>query len=240
MVYQTMYRIAPQSIGTDKRITIGAEKLGRAIPMKGDNTRANMKSLIAKGALIQESDHGPHGATYRVLSMASLLANWRAIGATHVIKNRRSIAIVDIDGTPKLGTPTLAVAGNSGVPNLGLPESQSGGTLSGGSNKKELNTEEQEPSSSFELVRDAFRRYSLAADDDAVRSLVSRCRSADANASEAEIAHFVLVKMEQLRSSGRVGNWVGMLITSVPRYFEPPASDLRLLRGNQISAHRRP
>jgi hypothetical protein len=44
------------------------------------------------------------------------------------------------------------------------------------------------------------------------------------------LAYFIGLKVNQLKNSRTIDNWVGMLIASIPAYFEDPASELHRYR----------
>jgi len=56
-------------------------------------------------------------------------------------------------------------------------------------------------------------------DDDAVHRLLAGCRAAAADASDEEIAHFVLAQGARFRRMRTVENLMGLLITQVPKCF---------------------
>jgi hypothetical protein len=69
----------------------------------------------------------------------------------------------------------------------------------------------------------------------AAEKLIWRCQSADANATEEEIRHFLKIRVAALRRRG-LGltlppDWQETLITSVAQYFQPPAFELQRYRA---------
>ena len=167
-----------------------------------------------------------------------------AAGLTHVLRTKGSLFVDPQTGLPLTGIP---VSSTPSVPDTGAPKPKSGvpGTDKTGipepatpiRNKnlpKEALRQEPRPSSSFLSERTA--QLGVLLDDDAVRQLQHRCRLADAEATNSEIAHFAEVKINQLRRSGRVDNWVGLLISSVPEYFKQPATELMRYRKAHAAA----
>jgi hypothetical protein len=69
----------------------------------------------------------------------------------------------------------------------------------------------------------------------AAEKLIWRCQSADANANEEEIRHFLRKGVTALRRRGLTPtpNWQETLITSVAQYFEPPAFELERCRAER-------
>lgn len=69
------------------------------------------------------------------------------------------------------------------------------------------------------IVGKHFRLLAYAADDRAADLLVAKVRSIDANATAAEITHFLDVKARQASTARGITNLVGFLIWSVPQCF---------------------
>jgi hypothetical protein len=70
----------------------------------------------------------------------------------------------------------------------------------------------------------------------AAEKLIWRCQSADPNATEEEIRHFLKISVAALRSRGfgltLPPDWQESLMASVAQYFQPPAFELQRYRAS--------
>jgi hypothetical protein len=238
-VYSALWAAAQPHMDECRRITIGYRTLSDACGLTVNNCKANLQSLIRKLAIEEAASHThSQGTTYLIYSYPVILRRRREAGMTHVIKTKGVIFVDHETGIPVPGVP-----GNSTrIPTAGTPEIQTGTPVPNVSGvpvsgtpirNKEVTEEmrrEKRSSSAFPLVVQAAREHGTTLDDDAVRRIVLRCQAFDEAATEEEVAHFLSVKLTQLRSSRSVGNLVGLLIKAVPEYFAPPATELQDFR----------
>jgi hypothetical protein len=70
-------------------------------------------------------------------------------------------------------------------------------------------------------------------DDDAYHQILSACRKLDPAATDQEIAVMTNLKIFQLKKKRDIQNLPGLLITAVPKLFEPPATELNRYRAQQ-------
>jgi len=198
--------------------------------MKDDNVRANINDLRRIGALIQETPPGPDGARYLVRGMDTLLDYWRRSNATHVLKNRKAVQIVDSSGkpvftagVPNVGVSKAAVRSNSGVPRLDSPVMQSRGTQTGGSYKEKESIVERTTSAASvfsaepELV-EALNKATGKSDDDAVRQILEGCRAVAPDVTTEELVQ--LIDDQAARIPASISNPTGFLIRFLPKRCE--------------------
>jgi len=79
---------------------------------------------------------------------------------------------------------------------------------------------ERSPGRSSPAVARALEEVTGHCDDDAVHRILAGCRTAAADASDEEIAHFVLAQGARFRRMHHVENLMGLLITQVPKCFQ--------------------
>ena len=143
-------------------------------------------------------------------------------GTVPVFNTVPETGTVPFSGTvPETGTDPVLKTGTVSVPDSGTPL----GSI--------RNIEEITSSSSVAAVSHAARKYGIVLDDDAARKLVRRCRAGREDATDDELSYFTELKINQLKTSRTVENWVGMLIASVPVYFEGRATELHRYRAEK-------
>ena len=233
LIYEVLWR---NSAGNDqtRTIQIGYDRLGSLANVNWKTAKSCLKTLEEKLAIEvigAENSNERTGRTYRVYSFTAILERRRKAGMEWVEKGRgvKFIAagtvpvfttvpflttVVASHTVPETGTESVLKSGTVSVPETGIPL---------GSNR---NIEKITSSSSVAAVNTAARKYGIVLDDDAARKLVRRCRSGREDVTDDELAYFTELKVNQLKSSRTIENWVGMLIASVPVYFEGPATEL--------------
>lgn len=249
-VYATLWTLGQPERDDRRRVTIGYRTLSDACGLTVNNCKANLQALVRKLAIEPVAAHtSTVGTTYIVYSYPGILRRRRQAGMTHVIKTKGVVFVNPETGVPVSGTPVstnpLYEAGTPERP-AGTPASESSGVpdsvpLIRNQELREetIKIEELPASSSFPLVVTAGATAGIPLDDDAARRIVLRSRAFDEHCTEAEVAHFVRVKADQLRNSRTVGNVVGLLIKAVPQYFMPPATELASFRQRLAQATER-
>ena len=240
LVYEVLWRNAVGN-ETERTIQIGYDRLAKLANVNWKTAKACLKGLEEKLAietLAAENSNERTGKTYRVHSFTIILERRRNAGMDWVEKGRgvrfvesgtvpvfNTVPVLDtvpVSGTvSKSGTETVSESGTETVPVFN--------TLLGSIR----NIEEITSSSSLAAIQDVTRKVGIVLDDDAARKLVRRCRAVRPDATECEIARFTELKINQLRKSRSVENWVGMLIAAVPVYFEGEAPELQAWRGHK-------
>lgn len=194
--------------------------------MAHSTCQAALKSLQEKLAIKCEGQIATHadGKTYLVFSYREILEFRRSVGLTHYVKATKGVKLVGVPngGVPDFGQRTESQ--RTGITGFGVSDF-------GAHPNRETSVETVgEPSSTVSVIVDAFNREGLSIDDAGARDLLAACRALDRAATAAEAAHFVGVKLEQIRSRRDIANRQGLVLSAVPRYFEPPATELRLVR----------
>jgi hypothetical protein len=239
LIYEVLWRNA---IGDDqtRTIQIGYDRLGALANVNWKTAKSCLKALGEKLAIEvigAENSNERTGKTYRVHSFTAILERRRRAGMEWVEKGRgvrfiaRTVPLsntVPVFGTvpssrtvPETGPVSVLKSGTASVPEFSTPL----GNI--------RNIEEISSSSYVLAVSSATQKYGIVLDDDAARKLVRRCHSVREDVSEDEIAYFTELKINQLKNSRTVENWVGMLIASVPVYFEGRATELHRYRAQK-------
>ena len=228
-----------------KRITIGYRTLSEKCRLTVNNCKANLRSLHQKLAIEPiAAPSNSQATTYLVYDFAEIMRRRESAGLTHVIRSKGSAFVNPETGEPLTGMPFSAIPR---TPVAGAPVQQSGtpgtditGVPDSGTpiRNKNLHKEcqEKESSSSVAVISATVAQLGILLDDDAVSRLTQRCRDRDPAATHEEIAHFLEVKVHQLKRSRTIGNWVGLLIASVPEFFQPPATELARYRQGKATA----
>jgi hypothetical protein len=233
-LYAVMHRLASPSADGHSRITIGTRSLAKLASTAHSTCQANLRSLQAKLSIEcagQQSDKQTDGQTWIVFGYVEILNRRREAGMTHVERCKGAVRFVP-QGVPNLPVPELGVpeleisrsgTGSSGIPSLGTPV------------RKLLkeSTKEIELTSSSE--RDVVSQRALLAgcvlDAAAAGRILDGCRAIDPQATAEEIAALVALKIGENHRNPNVRSRVGLLIKSVPKYFDPPATFVRELRN---------
>jgi hypothetical protein len=231
IIYEVLWRNA---VGdqTSRTIQIGYDRLATLASVNWKTAQSCLKSLEQKLAIeviSPEDSNRRVGKTYRIYCFTTILERRRAAGMEWVEKGRgvrfipgtvvESGTVPESTTVPETGMDTPPETGTDTVPDSGTPLG------------KTIRKKEEETSSSAIVQRTA--KLGIVLDDDAGRKLLRRCQAADPQATEEEVAHFTEVKVLQLKRSPRIDNWVGMLIASVPLYFQAPATELARYREDR-------
>jgi hypothetical protein len=197
-------------------VTIGYDKLAALVRTSKRTVQRLGQSLQRKLAIevLQPENCGiRQGKTYRVYGTAEVLRRRMEAGYLWSLSNRSAVELVKMTS---LNPPATAAS---------------------------LATEQPPRSadSANEVTLPAPLPTTLAKirtflnGDAAAQELIARCRSADPQATDEEILYFLELRVAQLRQRPPVGNWMELLLTSVPRYFQPPVFELERYRAE----HRR-
>jgi hypothetical protein len=234
-VYASLWAAGQPHNEDCRRITIGYRALSDACGLTVNNCKANLQSLRKKLAIEEWSAATRKEATtYLVYGYQAILRRRRQVGMTHVIKTKGVIFVNSATGIPVSGTPLSSW----GVPVPGAPDikpgipvsDKSGIPVPGALIRNKNSIEELTSSSAITTLQQTTAKEGIVLDDDAARKLIRRCRTIREDVTDSEIAYFTQIKIDQLRNSKNVENWVGMLIASVPAYFEGDAPQLLGLR----------
>jgi hypothetical protein len=237
LIYEVLWR---QGQGDDqtRTVQIGYDRLAAIASVNWKTAKACLKSLEEKLAIetiAAANSNERTGRTYRIHCFTAIIERRRAAGMQWVEKGRGvrfiecgtvpvintvpdSPTVPETNTVPEAGTGTILKTGTDTVPATGTPL----GSL--------RNIEEITSSSAVATLQQTAANNGIVLDDDAARKLIRRCRTVRDDLTESEIAHFLQIKINQLRNSKTVENWVGMLIASVPGYFEGEAAQLIRMR----------
>jgi hypothetical protein len=239
LIYEVLWRNA-QGDQSTRTIQIGYDRLAALANVNWKTALSCLRGLEQKLAIEtieKENSNARIGKTYRIYSFTLILERRRDAGMEWVEKGRGVRFIqpgtVPVSTTvPDPGTvPDSRTVVDTGI--ASVPDStrdtvpDSGISISIGNIRKE-----QETSSS--PISDACHKYGLAIDDDAIIKIIRRCRLVDPDATETEIAHFTSMKINQLSNSRNIGNWIGLLIASVPAYFQGQKKEVLAYRRQKM------
>lgn len=242
-VYETLWRLGrPIGPGNSRELVIGIQALANAVPMKYDNCRANVQSLIQKLAIEQRPvGNNQLGRYYLVFSMSAILERRRKAGLTHVLKRTQAVQLCRTpelnNGTPNLGTPDFELDWKSGPPilstpplNMGVPNLGESIRTAGVPNLGvQLRNNENRNSSSAEnppqpildtaspVIVKALREATGASDDDAAKRITADCRRNTPDITDEEIAAMIGQRAAALLKAQGITNRMGLLIRMVPR-----------------------
>jgi hypothetical protein len=218
--------------------------LGRALGRDDRNTRPLVESLIRKLSISIARDQDFHSGLprqYFVYDYSLIQQRRQQAGLEWALKNKgiqlltaadantlaaseAQLNLADIVSTPVDTTPvdTIVLTPVETVvstlverPVLTPVESSA---LPYRGNK--IEEDRSGTSSSFREVVEALNSEFTFVDDDATRQIVNGCRKIVADATDAEIAHFVRITAKRTRTMKNVSNPIGLLIRQVPQCFE--------------------
>ena len=170
---------------------------------------------------------------YRVLSYSSILKFLRETNRNYVIRTGRGVfyarTLSAVD--PQDSTSTVEDRAPSTVEarSTSTVEASSPSTVEATSTVNTLGNSEGITSSSVTAVASAIVKH-MAIDDDAVRQLIQNCRRADPMATENEIAYSAELWIHQNARNTSIRKPVAVMLTAVPKFFEPPATELSRYR----------
>jgi hypothetical protein len=239
-LYQALWNAGVLETSDTRLIRIGYGGMQSLCGLDKSNCKDNILSLIKKLAIEVMSGFDirrNEGNTYRVFSYGMILKRRKAAGMEWVIRSR-GVQFVSQPpmGKEPIGDQQLPIGDMPPGPLGDSPTGAMGETPTGPMGKtpiasrkgKEL--QETDPSSS--LIWDALQPHCKVIDDDALRQLVARCRTAAPDCTEEEIAHFTKTKAEYASARpSTVHNLMGFLQTAVPRCFE--GAPFRKFRAEQ-------
>lgn len=219
----------------------GYTEIARNARVTRRNAALIVQRLFEKGFLqLEQRADTLHrqAAQYRVLGYRAALDNLRRRGRQWVVRTGNGVLFaypiaVAATTTVVPGPPATVVTGQTATV-------VDGPTTTVVVEPATTPPSAPEPANSS-VICEAAAEFGVAFDADASRKLIRRCQDYDPEATEDEIAHCLRLKLQQLRRSRNVGNWVGLLLTSVPLYFQPPAHEVaRYRRQTQAAASSEP
>jgi len=234
-VYAALWEAGAPETGGDRIVTMGLGRLSKAARLSENNCRLNIRSLVQKLALEEigaENSRAGIGKTYRVYSYVTILTRRRAAGLEWVVRTK---GVKFVDQSIKSVPPTESVSPTA--PRGGAPTESGGGPPTDSvppyRNLFRNNSKEASSSEHATLLIERLASLGIHLDDDAGRHIISRCQNSDHTATVEEITVFAELKVRQLVKRRNVENWPGLLMASVPAYFDPPATDLSRYRAER-------
>jgi hypothetical protein len=199
-------------------VSIGYDKLAALVGGSKRNVQRLAESLVRKLAIqiIRVEDSGTRqGKTYRVFGMAEVLRRRKEAGYTSVVRNRSAVTLVrtaslttvdKLTTVDSLSTVTVDKLTTVTVDSLSTP-------LGSSFRNK---TEESSSSSPSSVVVKALRTIDPGTDDDGAAQLIEASRKACPDATDEEIAHFILLK----GSNKGIQQPLAFLKTAVPKCLQ--------------------
>lgn len=235
----------------------GYDRIAKAARVTKRNAALIVDRLIEKGFVRLETEADPlHrlARQYRVLSYraalkelarsgrqfvvrsgngvlfvqpATVVVDTPAIEQTTTVVDDQSTTVVSDQSTTVVADQSTTVVATTTVTVVVDPSTTVVATTTPLDNKRR-ETERQSSS-----LADVCRKNGILLDAAAERVIHKRCRTYDEFATNEEIAYFAEAKIDQLRQSRNVGNFVGLLITAVPEYFVQPAHEVQHYRARK-------
>lgn len=251
-VYDILWGSKTSSGDRSRAIRIGYDRLAALARINEKSVRNIIPRLIQKGFISILTPADPNrrlGTEYRVLSYSAVLEDQQQRGRHWIVRTGKgvfyaqpataSVSTVGASSTPTVGvglSPTVVVTKSPTVclsptvestptDTVGSAPTETVGATPTVSIDNRLGTERQTSSAILAALNTHGR-----GDDDAVHSLIRRCQRYAADATEAEIVHFIHEKASVLRS-GRIDNPIAFLLVYVPKCFA--GETLRLYREEQ-------
>jgi predicted transcriptional regulator len=243
-VYDILWGSKTSSGDRSRAIRIGYDRLAALARINEKSVRNIIPRLIQKGFISILTPADPNrrlGTEYRVLSYSAVLEDQQQRGRHWIVRTGKgvfyaqpataSVTTVGFDTSPTVGeilshtvgdTPTVAATPTDTV---GPAPTDTVGVAPTVSIDNRLGTERQTSSAILAALNTHGR-----GDDDAVHSLIRRCRRYAPDATEAEIVHFIHEKASVLKS-GRIDNPIAFLLVYVPKCFA--GETLRQYRDEQ-------
>ncbi len=242
-LYAAMWENARTGSRDYRTITAGWDRLGRMANLTAMNARIACRRLISKLAvevIAPENSDTRTGRTYQVWAWIPLLERRNAAGMVWYVKTR-GVEFVrppasDPENRAKWDAYQAKFTKTKTVPDSDMVSESETVLVSNTVAEKKTGTlfvSERETVSVSETPlkhiesKESITSSSLVEatsyfDDDARRQLIANCRRVAEDATIDEIAHFTRLKQKQLlRGNKGIDNPVGLLLTAVPKCFEP-------------------
>jgi hypothetical protein len=242
-VYDVLWGAKDQSRDPYRIRQLGYGEVAHAARTTKRNAALIIERLIEKGfvSLEREADK-KSPRQYRVFGYRAAIDNMGGRGRKWVVRSGNGILFVNpLNLTVVAGQSTTVVADQSttvvAATTVTVVADQSTTVVAATTHLDSKNKALQDTSSSVLVKR--LADLGIPIDDDAARRITSRCQNTDSRATVEEIAHFAELKVQQLAKRKNIENWPGMLMTSVPAYFDQPATELmRYRKGKQRERER--
>ena len=235
VLYDILWRLGRPAADDSYRFTaVSMKNLAEmpALRMTQKNLRIALQRLVEKLSIEEAQTFDPkakHARVWKVFGYRAILERRRGAGLEWVVRDR-GVRFVDPTTTPVKRTPVVMLdeittpvittrttpvrtAGSTGVKTtrdtiLGFPSR----TLHSGQ------TSEPAPAPST-IAAPIIREFGFI-DDDALQTLIRKCREAAPDAGDEEIAELGALQAHRIRQMRGVENPIGLLITQVAKCFK--------------------
>jgi hypothetical protein len=219
-LYQAMYSRGKPMAGSNTRgLVIGVRTLAKLVPMAYSNCHANLRSLIEKLAIEERpAQRYTDGRLFIIYTYDEILRRRRAAGLTHVLKRTRGVTLVN-PGALNKGAPEV----NSGAINQGAGAFNAGAPWLGNEGAPALGAtirnKESEVGTTSSIVTASILREFGFVDDDAIQTLIRKCRENAPDATNEEIAELGTTTAQRVVRMRNIDNPVGLLIEQTAKCF---------------------
>jgi hypothetical protein len=198
-LFATLWRLGKPVTGTNYRLlTIGERTLAKQVPIAYSTIQENLRSLLEKLAIDIQNNGSQKPKTYRVYSFDEVLRRRKAAGLTHVLRRTSGAVLVN---------PTAPSSGSPGAPNVGATTNK----------EKHLSRTTSSETSPY-LASVIINAFGFV-DDDALKTLVHKCRENAPDATDEEIAELGAMTARRVTRMQNVSNHIGLLITQTAKCF---------------------
>jgi hypothetical protein len=254
LLYEMLWRSAKPASSDDRLISISREDMAGQTRITVRNIKGVLDRLIEKLSVervIEPNSFARAAATYRIYSYRTILERRRSAGLEWVtrangVKFISAGLAQEILSRPKFGGGDVSqprgtmdhpsnVSLSNGILSKDVP------SMDGRSRLTSPVPSQGGSSSSFPADLGAgLRKINPAFDSAAVARLWRECRARIADCTVEEVLHFVGLKASKLRSDRSVRNTIGLLLMSVPEFFDTSTiQEFRTMRQQQLAEEMR-
>jgi hypothetical protein len=239
LLYELLWRSAKPVTADERVIQISREDMAAQTRITIRNVKSVLDRLIEKLAVdrvVEPNSFGRIAATYRVFSYRTILDRRRRAGLEWVTR-ANGVKFISKDLAQAILSRPRFPQSDPSQPAMQSPANSADATparasLDGASIDAQLPRHTQGASIPLDLGP-RLRRVNPAFDSAAVARLWRECRNRIADATADEVVHFADAKASKLRTDKNVRNMIGLLLTSVPEFFDPDT--LREFRHERAS-----
>ena len=251
LLYELLWRLAKPVNPDERLITISRDDMASQTRITVRNIKGVLDRLIEKLALerlVEPNSFTRVAATYRIYSYRKILDQRRKAGLEWVTRANgvRFISLQlaqEILAKPKFQyndarqpdeITTLSQGALSSSDSMSYDATSMDVSYENGQNTGILRRNSVSEAAPVELGS-GLRKINPAFDSAAVARLWRECRSRIQDCTVEEVLHFAEVKVSQIRSDKNVRNVIGLLLTSVPEFFEHNAvQEFRRTQDQQL------
>ena len=218
-----------------RALCAGIRQLAGLAGISDSNIPSILRTLAEKQAIeVHRAERHNDGKLLIAYPYGEILRRWRAAGLTHVLKLSRGVWLKS--GPPETGVPVL----ESGTPDSGASDPktgvpilrETGAPVAGAQikNREEGARTSTTPSPGAPPLIAATLINSFGfIDDDALKTLIAKCRQNAPDATDEEIAELATWTARRIARMRNIDNPVGLLIEQTARCF----------RGEPFAIYRR-